>query len=280
MAWLFLIALIVVLMAVAYLYIFNKPTKTQKHILGTTINIPNEDGFGAKMTSKENINLKGPIKNLQTGKKSSGEVVAYLEKIVNLSDDGSSFIMPFEINYQKQNKYTYLGIFYSEPTDTSIIGKNDSPKIIKNPYSYLLGENITVKKIDSFTPGSYSYTINIKYLNDRNEENDLALRSYYEKGTFEIAKTCEEVGTVITKEKSNGEKYDICVFDDSHECTLKAYKKGNCPVNGYDVSKTNNPIEKWGIAEGFLFKNGNFIFPANYMQCTIDDFYFNKCKID
>jgi hypothetical protein len=277
--WISLIALVSILIVCAYLYIFNKPSEAQKYMLGITINIPDKDGLEANMTNKEKNYLKGFIKNLQTGKKSNAEVIAYVNKMTNLSND-ASFIIPFELNYGKNEKYLYLGIFYFEFNNTSIINKADSPKTIKHAYSYLLGKNINFEKIDSVIPGPYSCLVKLGYLNDKGNQEKQVLRFYYEKGTFEIAKKCEEVGTVVTKEKSNGEKYDVCVFNDSHECALGAYEKGNCPVNGYDVSKTDNPIEKWGIAEGFLFKNGAFIFPANYMQCTIDDFYFSRCKID
>ncbi|MFA6194541.1 MAG: hypothetical protein WC719_02205 [Patescibacteria group bacterium] len=273
------IILALLLLAGAYLYVCNKPSKAQGRILGATIIIPNKDGFEAKLTNIKGENLKGDIKDSQTGKKSGGEVIAYVDKMMNLSDDGSSFILPFELNYGEQEKYLYLGIFYLEPTDTSIIGKNNSPKIIKHPYSYLLGENITLEKINSFIPGPYSYTINLEYFNNEGVKNNLALRFYYEKSAFEVAKKCEEIGSVVKRERGDGKKYDICVLGDSHECTLEAYEKGNCPVEGYDVSMTDNPVKRWGIAQGFLFKNGNFIFQANYENCTIDDFYFDRCEM-
>jgi len=274
-----LIILALLLIAGAYLYIYTKPNKAQKYILGAVITIPNKDGLEAKMTNIKGENLKGDIKDSQTGKKSGGEAIAYVDKMMNLSDDGSSFILPFELNYEKQEKYLYLGIFYFELTDTSIIGKNNPPKILKHPYSYLLGKNIALEKINSFIPGSYSYTINLEYFNNEGVKNNLALRSYYEKSAFEVAKKCEEIGSIVKRERGDSKSYDVCVFDDNHECTLEAYENGNCPVKGYDVSITDNLIEKWGIAQGFLFKNGNFIFPANYENCTIDDFYFSRCEM-
>jgi len=276
----FSVILALLLLAGAYLYIYNKPSKAQKYILGTVITIPDKDGFEAKMTNIKGKNLKGDIKDSKTGKKSEGEVIAYVDKMLNLSDDGSSFILPFELNYGAQEKYLYLGVFYFEPTDTSIIGKNNSPKILKHPYSYLLGKNIALEKIDSFIPGPYSYTINLEYFNNEGAKNNLALRFYYETEKFEVAKKCEEIGSIVKRERGDGKSYDVCVFGDSHECTLEAYEKGNCPVKGYDVSITDNPIEKWGIAQGFLFRDGAFIFPANYVSCKIDDFYFGRCKMN
>jgi len=144
-----LIILTPLLIAGICLYFYTKPSKAQKYILGAVITVPNKDGFEAKMTSVRGRNLKGEIKDSKTGKKSSGEIVAYIDQAKNLSDDGSSFILPFVLDNGNQEKYLYLGIFYFEPTDTSIVGKNDSPKIIKNPYSYLLGKNITLEKINS-----------------------------------------------------------------------------------------------------------------------------------
>lgn len=276
----FLIMLVLLLVIVAYMYIYNKTGEAQGRILGATIIIPDKEGYGAKMTSIKGGSLKGVIRDSKTGKKSGGEVIAYMDKMLNLSDDGSSFILPFELNYGAQEKDLYLGTFYFEPTDTSIIGKNNSPKIIKHPYSYLLGKNITLEKISSLMPGPYSYTINLEYFNNEGVKNNLALRFYYEQSVFEVAKKCEDIGSIVKKERGDGKSYDVCVFDGNHECTLEAYEKGNCPVKGYDVSITDNPIEKWGIAQGFLFKNGNFIFPANYENCTIDDFYFGRCKIN
>lgn len=274
-----LIILVLLLIAGAYLYIYSKPSKAQKYILGAVITIPNKDGLEAKMTNIKGENLKGDIKDSQTGKKSGGEAIAYVDKMMNLSDDGSSLIIPFELNYGKQEKYLYLGIFYFEPTDTSIIGKNNSPKILKHPYSYLLSKNIVLEKIDSFIPGPYSYTINLEYFNNEGVKNELALRFYYETEKFEVAKKCEEIGSIVKRERGDGKSYDVCIFDGSHECTLEAYENGNCPVKGYDVSITGNPIEKWGIAQGFLFRNGKFIFRANYEPCTIDDFYFGRCEM-
>lgn len=262
------------------MYIYNKPGEAQGRILGATIIIPDKEGYGAKMTNIKGDNLKGVIKDLQTGKKSGGEVIAYVDKMMNLSDDGSSFILPFELDYGKQEKYLYLGIFYFEFDNTSIINKADSPKTLKRPYSYLLGKNITLEKIDSFIPGPYSYTINLEYFNNEGVKNELALRSYYEHSAFEVAKKCEDIGSIVNRKRGDGKSYDVCVFDGSHECTLEAYEKGNCPVKGYDVSITDNPIEKWGIAQGFLFKNGKFIFRANYEPCTIDDFYFGRCEMN
>lgn len=275
-----LVILALLLMAGVYLYICTRPSNAQKHILGVTITIPGKDGFEAKMTNIKGKNLKGDIKDSQAGKKIGGEVIAYVDKIMNLSDDGSSFILPFELDYGKQEKYLYLGIFYFEPTDISIIGKNNSPKIIKHLYSYLLGENIILERINNFTPGSYSFIIDIEYSNLEGIKNNITLRNYYETSAFEIAKRCEDIGTIASREQGNSKSYDVCVFDDDHECTLEAYDNGNCPVKGYDVSITDNPIEKWGISQGFLFKNGNFIFPVNYENCTIDDFYFERCKIN
>jgi|AntRauTorckE6833_2_1112554.scaffolds.fasta_scaffold00060_37 hypothetical protein len=263
-----------------YSYTDNKTSNAQKYILGTIINIPNENGLEAEMTKIEYKNLKGDIRDAKRHKKLSGEVIAHVNKIMNLSDDGSSFLMPFEVDYEKQEKYTYLGAFYFEPINKSATDNNNSPKIIKHNHSYLIGKNITLEKIGPLIPGSYSFTINIEYFNNKGEQNDLALRFYYEKDAFEVAKNCKDIGSVITRKKSNGENYNVCVFNDNRECTLEAYERGNCPVNGYDISTTDNSIEKWGISHGFLFKNGNFIFPANYENCTIDDFYLERCKIN
>src|SRR5680860_948653 len=145
-----LIILALFLMAGAYMYIYNKPDEAQGRILGATIIIPDKDGFEAKITNIKGENLKGDIKDSKTGKKSGGEVIAYVDKMMNLSDDGSSFILPFELNYGEQEKYLYLGTFYFEFDNTSIINKADSPKTLKHPYSYLLGKNIALEKIDSF----------------------------------------------------------------------------------------------------------------------------------
>lgn len=275
-----LIILAFLLMAGAYMYIYNKPGEAQGRILGATIIIPDKDGFEAKMTNIKGDNLKGVVRDSKTGKKSGGEVIAYVDKMLNLSDDGSSFILPFELNYGEQEKYLYLGAFYFEFDNTSIINKADSPKTLKHAYSYLLGKNIALEKIDSFIHGPYSYTINLEYFNNEGVKNELALRFYYEKSAFEVAKKCEDIGSIVKRERGDGKSYDVCIFDGSHECTLEAYEKGNCPVKGYDVSITDNSIEKWGIAQGFLFKNGNFIFRANYENCTIDDFYFGRCAMD
>lgn len=105
-------------------------------------------------------------------------------------------------------------------------------------------------------------------------KNNLALRFYCKKRAFEVAKKCEEISSIVKRERGDGKSFDVCVFDDIHECTLEAYEKGNCPVKGHDVSITDNSIEKWGIEQGFLFKNGNFIFPVNYENYVIDGFYF------
>jgi hypothetical protein len=272
--------MVLILMIVAYLYILNKPSEIQKNILGVTITIPNKDGLEAEMTSIKGKNLKGVIKDTKKNKKLSGEVIAYVDQIVSLSDDGSSFILPFELNHENQEKYLYLGIFYFEPVNTSIIDKNKPTKIIKHPYYYLLGKDITLEKIKSVVSGSYSSTINLEYFNNEGVKKDLNLRFYYEKEKFEVAKKCEDIAVIVNREIGDGESYDVCVFDDSHECTLEAYKNGNCPVGGYDVSITEDPIEKWGISQGFLFKNGKFIFPANYENCSISDFYFGHCNIN
>ena len=85
---------------------------------------------------------------------------------MNLSDNGSSFVPPFGLDYRKRGKYLYLGIFYFESIDTSIVGKNNSTKIIKHLYFYLFGENMILDKLDSFMSGSYSYAINLVYFNN------------------------------------------------------------------------------------------------------------------
>lgn len=269
----------VLLVLFIYLNINNKSNESQKNIYGAIIKIPNKEGFEAKMTNIKGNNLRGDIKDSQTGKKSSGEVIAYVDKKINLSDDGSSFILPFELDYGRQERYLYLGAFYFEFDNPSILNKADSPKTLKHPYSYFLGKNITLEKIGLFVPGSYSYIINLEYLNNEGVKSELALRFYYEHAAFEIAKNCEEIGSIVKREKSDGKSYDVCVFDEKHECTLDAYEKGNCPVKGYDISVTENPIEKWGIAQGFLFRNGKFIFRSDFEHCIIDDFYFGRCDI-
>lgn len=217
------------------------------------------------------IKIKFP--NLKTGEK----IISYPDKAKELTGN-LSFVMPFLVDKGEQGKDYYLGFFYFDDS-SAVNGNFYFYKGIHNVWSYFINQDIDSFNVISATGGSYSIVIKIEYWGKDNLKKEFALRSYYGTEKFDNVKECKEIGSIVNRERGDGKKYDVCIFDDSHECTLEAYDKGDCPVGGYNVSVAKTPAEKYGIANGFLFKNGTFVFPPDYMQCTIDDFYSGKCEM-
>ena len=240
-----------ILAVAAYLYFFNNTGRTGQ----------------SEQKNAVNNSLAEAVKNSAVREELSGEMVVFQDKVLYIDDEKSSFILPLEITSESGGKSVYLGVFIF-----------DQPGELRYVESYLLGENVVVERIHSYETGPYSLTVGVEYFDNEGKKQDLTLRRYSEKGVYEPAQECEEIATVEEREKSNGERYSVCVFEEGRECTLNAYKSNNCPVGGYDVSVVGGEIEKWGIAEGFLFKEGEFIFRANYSHCEIADFYFNTCQ--
>lgn len=282
-----LIGLILILIATTHFYFRQSLTPIQKNMFGAVIKIPDNDGYEAKLTNIKGGRLEGQIKNIQIGKKTGDRLLVYTDKAMNINKDASSFMVPFEVDYKNNKKYLYLGLFYLDPIspptikDGELTNVGDLEMTLKqSSLPFPLGENMVFEKINSIISGSYSSIVNFDYFNGAGAKKNLTIQSYHEKGdAFEIAKKCAEIGSVINREY-NSKNYDACSFDNNHECTLEAYENGNCPIGGYDISVTDNQIEKWGIAQGFLFKDGKFIFRADQENCKIEDFYLGRCKVD
>ena len=175
---LYLSLVILLIIAVVYLYNYNRPSERQALIRDGVVMIPNESGQIAKLSSLEGANLKGYIRDSNTGKKTEGKVVAYLDQMLRFTGN-TSFIIPFELHYGKQDKHLYLGVFYFEFDDDSVLNNANSPKTLKHGHSYLLGKNISLKSINSLIIGSYSHLIDLEYLNKEKEKKEVLLRFFY-----------------------------------------------------------------------------------------------------
>jgi hypothetical protein len=246
----------------------------KESLFGTKIIVPEQADKIAFLKQRWSDNLSGNIINTKTGGLENGKVTLLSEKISSVQN-AHLIAMPFIVNLNGI-KYYYLGLF------DVYTGGYSSEKYfdgVRHLDSYPIGKNIKLGKV-SVKNGSYNYFITQEYFEPgENIKKEIKLRvgGYPEK--FYSDKDCDEAGQLVKKTRGDGKEYKICILSGGGQCEIESYKNGNCPPDGYDVSKLSEagayclltghyPKESEGICH-ILEKN---------LKCSLASYYKGECE--
>lgn len=273
---------------------FKNELSIEKNIFGIQINIPEENEQIATLLIRKGDNLSGDILDLKTNSRINGRVTVYPKKI-NTLDSVYEFSMPFVVEYNNSNdKYYYLGLFQGDVSnflekDYSFYDK------INHIDSYFIGKNIelgnTILGKHGLHDGEFYGTISLPVLQEYYEgenKKEIELRiDQYKQSKFYLYKDCAETGELVKKTRGDGKIYEICVMENGGICAPEAYKKGECPMEGFradefmliqdrDNIPYNIEAKKYCLAMGKLRVDGTC--QVNLQEiCPMEDYYNGKC---
>ncbi len=245
------------------------------NLLGIKMDSPERSvGDVATLSQREGNSFKGLIKNKYYPEHNTKWVNINLNAFLEFGEN--AFLAPITVESDNFS-HNYIGLFV---VPDAIKGIN-----IILADQYYLGDDLAVSQITALRPenfptinGGYFAPFSVTY----QEEGSGLVKSKRFRFSSETKKlehhpACEEFGKLETRQRGDGQEYQVCVWNNGNECALDTYEAGYCSIYGQDVSQAKNDLEKYGLGQGFYFKNGEFVFPGELSECTIEDFYQGRC---
>lgn len=195
------------------------------------------------------------------------------EKILHINNTkglykNSLFIVPLDIKKENHTE-SYLALF-----------KNGYPFSIIDYYK--IGDNIQIKEteIPETSQGKsifYSYEV-IQYYTENNKLKNIALRISPVSLKLYLKENCEDNNYIEEKNKGDGEKYKVCVFENGNQCEVESHLKGDCPPEGFSIKNLNTEEEIYcQITGGMLSQQLNECAFNGYI-CDLDEYYNGECN--